>query len=232
MPASVSPARFGLTLAVLVAAGLTLAGRGDTYSWNQKMTVTVETPAGKVSGSSIVHIERTFFDPNEQFISANATQGRIQGEAVVVELATGRYLFALVGGNTHQVAYAAFGRDRDKSWPEGREKPEQIAARLDNWRGSRVLPRDLYPTLVTFTSIDAPRTVKRVDPGNLAATFGSGYRLHSVTLEITDEPVTEGRVAEIVRWYRDGEEIPDDFWRNVLTSEQQSLLSSVNWIKD
>ncbi len=34
-----------------------------------------------------------------------------------------------------------------------------------------------YPLLVTFNDIKTPASVKRVNPANLEATFGPGYRL-------------------------------------------------------
>jgi len=34
----------------------------------------------------------------------------------------------------------------------------------------------------------------RVDPADLAATFGAGFALREITLEVTDDAVTEGVV--------------------------------------
>ena len=39
-----------------------------------------------------------------------------------------------------------------------------------------------------------------VKPESLAAAFGPGYSLKSITLEITDEEVTRGRVEKIIPW--------------------------------
>ena len=65
-------------------------------------------------------------------------------------------------------------------------------------REIRVLPRERYPLLVTFTDLADPTTVRRVDPDDLAATFGPGVALKRVTLEITDEAVTEGEVEAVL----------------------------------
>ena len=54
--------------------------------------------------------------------------------------------------------------------------------------------------LVTFGDINVPASVKLVDPKNLAASFGPGYRLKDMTLEITDEAMTEGRVESVLTW--------------------------------
>ena len=83
------------------------------------------------------------------------------------------------------------------------------------------LPPDTYPLLVTFTDIADPKTVKRVDPDDLAATFGPGYRLASVTLEITDEAVTEGRVQSVLGWL-------DTLWPNRLDGQRYEMISAKN----
>ena len=54
--------------------------------------------------------------------------------------------------------------------------------------------------LVTFDDITKPETVRRVNPADLAAVFGEGVRLKAVTLEITEEAVTEGRVVPVLPW--------------------------------
>ncbi len=52
--------------------------------------------------------------------------------------------------------------------------------------------------LVTFDDVTKPETVGQVDPEDLAAVFGEGVRLQAVTLEITEEAVTVGRVERVL----------------------------------
>ncbi|MCA9423137.1 MAG: hypothetical protein KC592_19110 [Nitrospira sp.] len=66
------------------------------------------------------------------------------------------------------------------------------------------IPHDRYPLLVTFSDITDPKTVQQVDPTNQAATFGPGVVLKRITLEITDEPVTEGKIEQILPCLRSG----------------------------
>lgn len=70
------------------------------------------------------------------------------------------------------------------------------------------MPEVQYPMLVTFDDIADPASVKLVDPADLAASFGPGVRLKAVTLEVTDEPVTEGRVKGVLGWLPDYPEVP------------------------
>ena len=50
---------------------------------------------------------------------------------------------------------------------------------------------------------DDPASVKRVDPDDLAASFGPGVSLRKITLTITDEPATDGKVRELLGWLSD-----------------------------
>jgi len=64
------------------------------------------------------------------------------------------------------------------------------------------LPDDHYPLLVTFTDINDPASVQRVDPDDLVAHFGPGVKLKTITLEITDEPVTGGQIEKVLGWLK------------------------------
>ena len=57
-------------------------------------------------------------------------------------------------------------------------------------------PGDL-PLLVRFRDINDPKTVERVDPNDLAASFGPGVYLKRATVEITRDPVTTGIVKRL-----------------------------------
>ena len=48
-----------------------------------------------------------------------------------------------------------------------------------------------YPRLVRFCDNADPKTVEKVDPANLAASFGSGNRLKRITAQIVDGDVTQ-----------------------------------------
>ena len=84
-----------LDVGVLVAALVWDVVSRGRYSRRQKLTVTVETPAGEVSGSSVsaVSWRKQWFRWDGMGWSYDLT-----GEAVVVEVAPGRYLFALLKG--------------------------------------------------------------------------------------------------------------------------------------
>jgi hypothetical protein len=63
--------------------------------------------------------------------------------------------------------------------------------------------------------------VKLVDPADLAATFGPGVRLKSETLEVTNEAVTDGVVAQFLPWLV-------DTWPNRLDGERFETVRAEN----
>ncbi|MEN9924232.1 MAG: hypothetical protein RL268_358 [Pseudomonadota bacterium] len=51
---------------------------------------------------------------------------------------------------------------------------------------------DPLPMLVRFADLRDPKTVERVDPKDLAKSFGPGVQLTRITIAMTDEAVTVG----------------------------------------
>jgi hypothetical protein len=169
---------------------LALTGCRDRHEWHQKLTLVVQTPAGEVSGSAVVAATALY---GVLPASASEVEYRLRGEATVVEVAPGQYLFALLGGSEERFFAAA--RDRFQGMQRAKwlfEIPKQTEP--------VTLTGERIPMLVTFADIADPASVTLVDPSDLAASFGPGVALNSVTLEITDEPVTEGRVEEVLGW--------------------------------
>ncbi|MBL9064603.1 hypothetical protein [Tabrizicola sp.] len=164
----------------------------ETHSWRQKLTLVVETPGGEVTGSSVVEVRVDYYSGG-QIMSGTEVHYDLTGEAAVVEVLPGRYLFALMGDSEELFFRAA--KDQFKGMTRGewlREMPGQTEL--------VTLTDDLIPMLVTFDDITKPETVQLVEPTGLTAVFGEGVRLKAVTLEITREAVTEGRVEGALRW--------------------------------
>jgi hypothetical protein len=179
----------------LVLCLLLTASCNKVYTWHQKLTVTVQTPTGEVSGYSVIEITLTHSDSWYDFPEARGVRSDVMGEAVVVEVAPGRYLFVLLDG-MEDLAYHTFTQ-----FPYTRSGEFSRWARsIERHRGSAEVPQDAFPMMVTFTDIDDPTSVERVDPNNLIATYGEGFRLAEVALEITDEAVTEGVMQSMGFW--------------------------------
>jgi hypothetical protein len=199
----------------LPLSGCDLFGFHD-WEWRQKLTVSVMTPEGLKTGSAVVSVnvyDRPSWWGLGDFRGAGASS--LSGEAVTVDLGNGRYLFALLRNYSHETARETFIPKEEQP----RTKAEVIAVydRLESIRDSRTLAPKYYPLLVTFDDINDPASLRRVDPGDLAETFGPGYRLNAITLSITDEPVTEGRVEGI---------LTKDFFRSWAAIHNDALAAS------
>ena len=179
--------------AALLLSLLTLTGCGERHAWRQKIILEVETPQGLVSGGSVVEISVSHFGGLERAMSSNEMSSSRRGEASFVEIAPGRYMFALTLEQGAGHAEKLFRLSRE-------EESSAVSARLEAARETRTLSPDLYPRLVTFSDVNDPKSVKLVDPANLAAAFGPGFALKSVKLELTDEKVKEGVIERILVW--------------------------------
>ncbi|MBC8035621.1 MAG: hypothetical protein H7X89_00160 [Rhizobiales bacterium] len=181
--------RVSSTILILVAS-FAMTGCSDSGTeWHRKLTVVVDTPAGEVAGSSV---QKEYISEKGGYwfsLEASGANFRQTGEATVIDLGSGRYLFALMGKNPNTFVVILPG-----------EAPLEVAEKLASLREVRDVPPDQHPLFVTFMDIKDPKSAKEVDPLNIAATFGAGYNLKSITLEITDEALTEGKVGNVLGW--------------------------------
>ncbi len=214
---------------VLVAGGVWvysayvgLFGDWESFSWNQKLTVTVETPEGERSGSAVSHIEARFLKPGSKSISAASSGGRSYGEAVVVALPDDRYLFVLRAKNADTLTQGAFYKQVLGADAERIGNVADYYRRMLRRSGlSGPIQRDTYPRFVTFDDISDPTSVKLVDPDDLAATFGPGYALKSVVLELTGESPRYGKVEEALPWI-------DEYYGTKLDGRQLETIDAPN----
>ncbi|MGL4489915.1 MAG: hypothetical protein ACRCU5_10785 [Rhizobiaceae bacterium] len=212
-----------VTVSVLFAAFLFWLSPGKRFDWNQKVTVEVQTPEGIKSAASVQHIEWVG-GANHPLTEGGNASGKTVGEAVVVDLGTGRFVFALLQGDGKSRMGQASTIAQFALCKSGEMSPGAVCfSKLDDASAgmSAVLEPGNLPMLVTFTDVNDPKTVQLVDPANLAAAFGQGYALKSIKVEITDERVTEGEIDKLLRW------IPDYFDRR-LDGERYGTIDSTN----
>ncbi|MCB9988267.1 MAG: hypothetical protein H6868_02910 [Rhodospirillales bacterium] len=189
--------------AVAYAMGETAGNK--SYSWRYKMTVTVETPEGLKSGSAVRQIDikiepRPGYRPHPYYASH-----KMKGEAVVVDLGKRGLLFAITSSDSYPEVTDTF-KGPSLFTIEGGEYYSKL-------KGVKapVLPKDM-PWMVHFTDLNNPLTVeivkgnvfdikqqKGVPVDDFERVFGEGVKLHSVTVEMTDEPVTWG-IEQVLPW--------------------------------
>lgn len=200
-----------LQAAWLVLAALMLSGCTDAEDkapdYRYRLTVEVETPEGLTTGSSVIEVKQRFVQPGMS-PSAWAIERRIRGEAVAVDLPNGQTLYALLRSED-EVDWAKSIVQRVSPRVSGEEAKEAfdnvflIKGAVDvprKWSGpGPANGRSAYPMLVTFADETNPTSVERVDPDDLAATFGAGMNLVRITVEVTDDPVTK-RIEKRLKW--------------------------------
>lgn len=209
---------FIATISVLIIGTVTAFAMSDTnenYSWRYKMIVTVETPEGEVIGSAVRQMGN---DLQGSPLSQQGNPADVKGEAVVVDLGVRGKLFALISHKSDLEFYNAFPVPSGK----GGSTPEGIKyyANLPVGTKGELNPKNPpgYPMLVTFTDMNDPASVTLVqewaqgDDGyyslindRMEELFGSGVKLKSINLEITDENI-EWNMANFLPWFKDYKE--------------------------
>lgn len=165
-----------------------------------RLTLRAEVDGQPVEGSGVIQV---MYVRNIRFLGDNSLMSAgARGEAVILDLDKRGYVFALMTKNDDRndqsdprmVLPVAFGLARAGIGPE------HLPA-LRSLSGSRELPYNLLPLLVRFKDINDPRSVERVDPNDLAASFGPSVRLVGVTIEVVDNrvPITMG-IEKLLAW--------------------------------
>ncbi|PID37322.1 MAG: hypothetical protein CR993_00800 [Rhodobacterales bacterium] len=192
-------------LIILAVLGLFFLSMFGWVSVKYRLTMTVDTPDGPRTGS-VVRREGYGFTglPSE---IGGGHKWNTQGEALVLDLGGGKYVFALLSTSLAAGSFDAAGRLAD--WRGS--PPNFYYAFLGlKWftYGSVPVPAHKMPLLVSFADINDPASVFRVDPKDMAASLGEGYALRDMQVEITWARMTEGRVEEVLGWLGQYPELP------------------------
>jgi hypothetical protein len=192
-------------LAALVAITSLLSGCRETAEFRYKLTLTVDTPDGVKSASTVVNVRK-------HIIRSLGGGSTITGEALYLDLGPNkRPLIALltrvparrVENPPHQkgqweedhptrLLKLLYGID-----PQSDDTAVSGARRLAKMRGPKQLnPIDL-PELVTFADFKDPLSVMLVDETNPTHALRQNVTWRSITLEVTDEPVTKGILKKL-----------------------------------
>lgn len=186
-------------LAALLGTAIVMTACDRAPQVNYRITVEVDTPAGVRTGSSVWSFRLGGGDIDRSYRS------KFRGEAIAVDLPSGRTLFATTittdpqgrllrsgMGTLPETVYRRTGQTvayEREVLGDRREVLEYISRlprapiALDCNPEGRVE----CPLLVRFSDPADPSSVEAVDPNNLTASFGAGYSLRRITLELTDD---------------------------------------------
>lgn len=186
------------SLAVIIATliGYVLWERAfPTQSLRYRLTVEVETPEGIKTGSSVIEVR---YSQGMALGDVSGFQSRIWGEAVYIDL----------GQRGNLVVTLTRSESGRKTARGPSELPhilfELDTKRLGSWanppaQGSRDVPPEMLPTLVTFRDPADPMSVELVQPDRLELSFGTGVRIARSSIQITDDNSTP-RIESKLLW--------------------------------
>jgi hypothetical protein len=176
-----------------------LGACGNPAEVRYKVTVEVDDNGTHRSGWSVW----SFRLSKPTVALASPYDAKFRGEAVAVDLGNQQVLFALLKDENG-------GLGTVQMWPEhlfkdltrGSERIRNIRQIASNEGVSRELPRFRpaisdstepfvnYPLLVRFRALDRPDSLEAVSPDALDKAFGAGVKLKRISVQITDQPVT------------------------------------------
>lgn len=174
-----------------------------TCTFNYRLTVEVETPAGVKSG---------FADTQVSYSTTLGLPGRfphdtVTGEATYVDLGDGKNLFVTLTSN-------GSGRDHEGGALNALRLPLEIlgltrrhgserdlcrAANAFANRGAVDVPLARLPTTVTFKDLNDPKSVKLVDPREADKVLGPEFQVAAAKIEISDQP-RNGTIENTLPW--------------------------------
>jgi hypothetical protein len=199
--------RRGLMALFAMAPAALLSGCGGANSIRYRLTLEVETPEGTKTGSGVIeHIARY----NDGFFrglgaGAGLAEGT-RGEAVIVDLGARGLLLCLLtrdearyGSADELLLPKIFPFDK---WGGSQEDYSTYLGRLESRKPVADAPLERLPMLARLRNPQDPATAERVDPTNLAATFGAGVRLIRVKAQITDAPLAKPSIEDRLPWVR------------------------------
>lgn len=195
-------------------------------SVNYRLTLTVDTPQGPKT-ASVVQREQYSYSHVPSY-AGGGHYWDTTGEALVLNLGEGRYIFALL---PKTVAARSFNdADRLANWRNSTFGFYHAFLGLKFFtKGAVPVSESSMPMLVSFTDINDPATVFLVSPDDIAASLGEEFALQGMDVEITWSAMTEGVVEQVLGWLGDGDSL-EGIWSS-LTPGQRDLLSCVNWRK-
>jgi hypothetical protein len=193
-----------LLLAAIYLAEQIRIGRPDH---KYRLTVDIQTPAGDRTAAGIVSVR-----PNRSYggTGSGSSLPQAKGDALLVDLGDGKNLVLLL----------AYGED-GSNFDDASFLPTRLFGARDRRIGFRdvrtlagvpavIVPDGLRPVFVSFADLGDPTSARRIDPNVLEPSFGKGYGLRTIALDVVangfwpfdiggafGEPVTRGIEARL-----------------------------------
>lgn len=189
-------AHFRLPTMLLCAMGLLFllgaCNRPHKYDWKQTVTITVETPSGTKTASADQYISAKLYD-RPMFATTTTLEREHRGDPVILDLGAGNVLFAV------QSLSFVISQFSDK---DGWRQPYEAATSSPPMEPREVdvprLPQSIH--FFRFKDLADPSSIERVNPNDLAASFGAGFALTEVVVSARAAKIEPaiGRAPELL----------------------------------
>ena len=158
-------------------AALVIGDQINQPSWPKyRLAVEVETPEGSKSASGVVAVH-----PDRSY--SRRGQTRTVGDAVFVDLGSGRNLVALLAHVDKNLVLDDVNYVALRAYNEAAGKRVSFNE-MSRLTGIAPVKGALIPVLVTFADLANPGTARAVAPDDAEAVLGKGYRLKGLTAEV------------------------------------------------
>ena len=208
------------------------------YTYRYRMTVEVDTPDGLKSGSSVIEIHTTQWpDWLAGLANGNTSAVDITGEAIFVDLGNNKNVVCLLstgilGEGVNSMMYLL-----PRAFFELQGSKPEWAKKLSSMTGQKIeIIKNQVPSIITFSDIKNPKTAKMVyaigahevtdgknksqyqnivEIDNFEEIFGKGFRLNSVLVELTNDPVSHDLIEKL-KWRKNQGRPAYDAWMAIL----------------
>lgn len=191
------PAALALAVAVLLGWGWIYLARPEH---KYRLTIDVQTPGGVKSASGVMAVH---MGKDAGILPEAGGRAGMKGDAIFIDLGDGRHLIAALAHGRNAAHYDGMNFLAMNAFAAAGQKVR--FKDVNQLSGKAQVYGDLIPTLVTFTNLTDPKTAQVLDPGDVEATFGKGFHLIRIVLEMVPvglwpldfggplgEPVTRG----------------------------------------
>ena len=165
-----------------------------------QLTIEVQTPGGVKSASGVMAVN---MGKDGGILPEAGGSIGMNGDALFVDLGSGRNLIVALAHGANAANFDGMSRLAMNAFAAAGQKVQ--FKDVNRLKGKVEVHGDLIPTLVTSTDLVDPKAAQVIDPSKIEATFGNGFHLNRVIIEMVPlrlwpldfggplgEPVTRG----------------------------------------
>jgi hypothetical protein len=199
------------TVAVAMALFVTLSACGKNpraLRYKYRITMAVRDGGQLLTASSVIGVRDAVSDGSMVGGSSDA----VCGEATALRLRNGSFLFALFRGPSDArwpetkwpfsspiwILRKRLGLD--VSWPDDQAGMTKLETQF-NSGVTAILQDDEFPELAAMRDANSPLTTGLADPKRLPPYLGDDVKIEKITIQVTQDRITKGRLAELFPWF-------------------------------